>query len=191
MSKKVLLAIALICMAFGIVIGVLINDIPGVTFNGALGISDILSVVLVAVIGFFFQNSQRSLSETFSSELQQRDVAFSKKQKLMERLHTECFESLEKIKKIIEDNVLSENALGDEKKNQLNRDWRIVSRNTTRIAELSEDKDLIPLGGEVRSVIMADDLSQSNFKYDKNLQKEIDGKVILLRNKLDDIVYVK
>lgn len=186
--KKVLAKLSLTLV--GIVVGVIINDIPLIEFENKLGLTDIFSLVFIVIVGYIFQNAQRELSQSFSSDLQKRDVAFSKRQKLLERLHAECFEAISKIEEIIVKNTNERNPLEDSQKKYAQLEWKTISTRIDRISKMCKYKKLLSLGGNLHDAIFVENFPLSEFMYNEIIQKDFSSKTEELKNKLDDLIYM-
>ena len=199
MKKNII--ISAIALAVGFYLGVIVNDIPWVSFRKELGLSDIFYVVFIVIVGYIvqevqrkqsetFTNAQNQLSNSFSAELQRRDISFSKKQKFLERLHEECFEAISYIDELISENIKGQGQLGDELKKIVQLKWKVISQRVNRISVLCAYNELNNLGVELHDSILGENFALTDFKYDNELHRIFIVKSENLKNKLDELIFI-
>ena len=176
-KSHIILAACSLFVGFGI--GIVLDDLPLITIKPELSLSDVFYIIFIVILGYAVQ-----------TELQTKSDASSKKHRLLERLHEECFTGIQNIGYIISENVNTQVALDDYSKKDIQLAWRIISQKIDRIADLCKHEQLKEIGADLHNSILSETFPTPAFKYDAQMQKDFIIKSERLKSTLDKLIYM-
>ena len=165
-----------IFLIMGMIIGLIINDIPYFTLNTKIRPFEALTFCAITVFGYWFQLSQKK-SENMTST----------NQKLIENSINEACDQINKLTSILEEELGNE--LPDNIKRVSHQYLRNISFNVVFIQKKTDQQDIESVAIQLKETVANDEFSLSSFTVSANYFRDLSNKANELKIALRESLY--